>query len=154
MPTTVAPIEATIEIAAPPARVWQLVSDLTQMRRWSPQNFRTVVLGGPTRAGARFANVNRRGFAFWPTWGTVVAFEPEKRVAFRIDSNRSVWSFDLTPNADGGTTVVQRRETPDGVAPVASALTNVMAGGSDCFSEELLRGMERTLAAIKVDAES
>jgi hypothetical protein len=29
-----------------------------------------------------------------------------------------------------------------------------MAGGSDCFSEELLRGMERTLTAIKVDAES
>jgi uncharacterized protein YndB with AHSA1/START domain len=153
MSTTVAPIEATIEIAAPPSQVWGLVSDLTQMRRWSPQNFRTVVLGR-ARQGARFANVNRRGLAFWPTWGTVVAFEPEKRLAFRIDSNRSVWSFDLAPTADGGTRVVQRRETPDGVALVASTLTNVMAGSAECFADELQSGMERTLAAIKADAEA
>ena len=35
--TDVAPIEATIEIDAPQDHVWELVSDLTRMPRWSPQ---------------------------------------------------------------------------------------------------------------------
>ncbi len=38
--TDVAPIEASIEIAAPPAEVWELVSDLRNMSRWSPQSAR------------------------------------------------------------------------------------------------------------------
>ena len=49
--TDVAPIEASIEIAAPPAAVWELVSDLRNMPRWSPQCRKTIVRGGAMQRG-------------------------------------------------------------------------------------------------------
>ena len=44
--TDVAPLEASTEIAAPPAAVWALVSDLRHMPRWSPQCAKTFLRGG------------------------------------------------------------------------------------------------------------
>ena len=101
--TDVAPIEASIEIAAPPAAVWELVSDLSNMPRWSPQVAKTFVRGGETRRGAKMININRRGLLVWPTQSMVTEFEPERRIAFRIRDNWTIWSFTLGPTADGGT---------------------------------------------------
>ncbi len=64
--TDVAPIEASIEIAAPPAKVWGLVSDLTNMPRWSPQCRKTIVRGGAMQQGAKLININRRGCCSGP----------------------------------------------------------------------------------------
>jgi uncharacterized protein YndB with AHSA1/START domain len=151
--TDVAPLEAAIDIAAPPAAVWALVSDLTNMRRWSPQNRHTFFLGrGGTRQGASFVNVNRRGLLLWPTQGKVVEFEPERKIAFRIKENWTIWSFTLEPT-EGGTRVVQRREAPHGISDLSVGLTKTVFGGVDSFAEELHSGMQRTLAAIKADAE-
>lgn len=149
----IAPIQASIEIAAPVAEVWHRISDLTNMRRWSPQNVRTVVLGGRGRKGSRFVNLNHRGPLVWPSWGTIVELDPQKRLVFRIDSNKTVWSYELHPLPGGGTGVVQRREAPDGIGRVAGGLTDVFMGGSDQFTCELEAGMQRTLEAIKAELE-
>lgn len=151
--TDVAPIEASIDIAAPTAEVWALVSDLRNMPRWSPQVRKTIVRGGEMRAGARLINVNRRGLLFWPTQAMVTEFVPEKRIAFRIKENWTIWSFALSPTADGGTRVVQRREAPKGISDVSVRLTNAVLGGVDDFAGELQRGMHLTLSKIKRDAE-
>ena len=50
MPTP-APISATVEIAAPPADVWAVVSDVTRMPEWSPELRRLYAVGGRTAAG-------------------------------------------------------------------------------------------------------
>ena len=77
--TDVAPIEASIEIAAPPAQVWELVSDLSNMSRWSPQVFKTFVRGGETRQGAKMININRKGLLVWPTQAMVTSSSRSRR---------------------------------------------------------------------------
>ena len=152
--TDVAPIEASIEIAAPPAKVWDLVSDLTNMPRWSPQCRKTIVRGGAMQEGAKLININRRGLLFWPTQAMVTEFEHERKVAFKIRENWTIWSFTLSPTADGGTRVVQRREAPKGISDISLRLTKTVLGGVEDFTTELERGMNQTLAKIKIDAES
>ncbi|WP_203337653.1 SRPBCC family protein [Nocardioides limicola] len=150
--TDVAPIEATIDIDAPPSVVWALVGDLRNMKRWSPQNRGTLVLGGKTEVGATFFNLNRRGPLFWPTRGKVVEVEPERRLAFRISENWTVWSFELEAT-ETGTRVTQRREAPQGISDLSVGLTKSVLGGIGQFTDELAQGMAKTLAGIKADAE-
>ncbi|MFC5731251.1 MULTISPECIES: SRPBCC family protein [Nocardioides] len=147
-------LEDSIEIAAPPAKVWSLVSDIPAMARWSPQVVRSKVKGGAVREGARFTNVNRDKLLFWPTNGKVVRFVPEREIAFRIKENKTVWSFRLEPTDTGGTRVVQRREAPDGVSEISTRLVNVALGGQEEFTRKLREGMRQTLERIKVEAES
>lgn len=151
--TDVAPIEAAIEIAAPPAKVWALVSDLSNMPRWSPQVRKVFVRGGTVAKGTRMVNINRRGLLVWPTQSMVTEFEPEEKVAFRVKDNWTVWSFTLTPTADGGTSLVQRREAPQGISDISVKLTKAVLGGVEDFASELEQGMNATLGKIKVDAE-
>ena len=151
--TDVAPIEASIEIDAPPAAVWEVVSDLRNMSRWSPQCRKTIVRGGVMQEGAKLININRQGLLFWPTQAMVTEFVPEQKVAFKIRENWTIWSFTLTPTSDGGTRLVQRREAPKGISDLSVKLTNAVLGGVDDFTSGLEQGMNQTLSRIKADAE-
>ncbi|MDO9456815.1 SRPBCC family protein [Nocardioides sp.] len=146
-------LEASIDIDAPPAQVWALVTDVPRMASWSPQVVRTRVKGGVVRQGATFSNLNRQGLLFWPTAAKVVRFEPHRDFAFRVRENRTIWSFALTENATGGTTVTQRRELPEGISPLSLGLTKVALGGVPSFTRRLERGMQDTLARVKAEAE-
>ena len=146
-------LEESIEIAAPPATVWALVSDVARMSSWSPQVVRTIVWGRPVQEGTRFYNLNRRGPLFWPTQAKVVTCEPHRRFAFRIKENWTVWSFTLEPTDDGGTRVTERREAPQGISGVSRGLTRIALGGQQVFVEELRTGMRQTLARVKAEAE-
>jgi uncharacterized protein YndB with AHSA1/START domain len=147
-------LEETIEVDAPPATVWSLVSDVARMASWSPQVVRTIVRGGQVRAGTRFYNLNRRGPLFWPTQAKVVTFEPHRELAFRIKENWTVWSFTLKPTAAGGTRVTERRQAPEGISGVSRGLTRVALGGQRVFTQELRLGMRETLERIKAEAEA
>lgn len=145
-------LEETIEVEAPPAAVWALVSDVARMSSWSPQVVKTVVRGRPVQEGTRFFNLNRRGPLFWPTQARVVTFEPHREFAFRIKENWTVWSFSLEP-AGSGTRVTQRRRAPEGVSGVSRGLTRIALGGQQVFTDELLAGMRQTLERVKAEAE-
>ena len=145
-------LEETIEVEAPPAAVWALVSDVARMSSWSPQVVKTVVRGRPVQEGTRFFNLNRRGPLFWPTQARVVTFEPHREFAFRIKENWTVWSFSLEP-AGSGTRVTQRRRAPEGVSGVSRGLTRIALGGQQVFNDELLAGMRQTLERVKAEAE-
>ena len=150
-------IETSVEVAAPPVRVWELVSDLRNMSRWSPQTVKSFVRGGKVDGriglGTRLLNVNRRGFMVWPTQSRVVRFVPEQEVAFRVKENFTVWSYSLEPTESGGTRLISRREAPDGISDVSVKLTKAAFGGVDSFAGELEQGMRQTLQRIKADAE-
>jgi uncharacterized protein YndB with AHSA1/START domain len=147
-------IEESVEVAADPARVWSLVSDLPRLAEWSPQVVRSFVRGGrPIRLGTRLVNVNRRGLLVWPTRSKVVRFEPHREIAFRVKDNYTVWSFTLEPTATG-TRLVQRREAPEGISSVSDRLTRGVLGGVPAFQDELREGMRTTLAGIKAAAEA
>jgi len=151
--TDVPPIEAEIEIDAPPSTVWSMVSELRNMPRWSPQCRKVFVRGGEVRPGAKMVNINRKGLLVWPTQSQVVDLDPERRVAFRVKENWTVWSFELSPTDAGGTRVVQRREAPKGISDLSVTLTKRVLGGVEEFTEELRQGMQETLRKIKADAE-
>lgn len=145
-------LTATIDIAAPPAQVWALVTDVRRMSSWSPQVARTIVLGGPLRLGTRFVNINHDGWKHWPTTAKVVRFAPHTDFAFRINENRTVWSYGLEP-VEGGTRVTERRETPDGTSPLSDFLVRTVFGGQEAFLPGLVAGMNRTLERMKAELE-
>lgn len=146
-------IEEVVEVAAPPARVWALVTDMPRMAEWSPQVVRTIVRGGGIGPGTRTVNINRRGPLFWPTRAKVIRFEPHREFAFRIKDNLTVWSFTLEPTATG-TRVTQRREAPDGTSRISANLVKAVLGGQQTFQAELRDGMRQTLTRIKAEAEA
>jgi uncharacterized protein YndB with AHSA1/START domain len=133
-------------------KVWALVSDLRRMPQWSPQ-CRVMKPLGLVRQGARTINVNRRNrFFFWPTTCTVTEVIPEKKVAFRVDINHTIWSYELEPT-DTGTRVVESRHAENGVTAISNMSVNALMGGVPSFERELVEGMNETLSRLKAAAE-
>jgi len=144
-------LRAEIDIDAPVGKVWSLVSDLSRMPQWSPQ-CRMMKLLGPLRPGTRTLNLNRRNMLFWPTTSTITEVLPERKLAFRIPLNTSVWTYELEPTATG-TRLVETRHAENGVTAVSTAATKAALGGVDNFEKELLEGMKQSLTRIKAAAE-
>ena len=145
-------LRAEIEINAPVSKVWSLVSDVSRMPQWSPQ-CRMMKALGPVRPGTRTLNMNRRGMLFWPTTSVITEVVPERKFAFRIPINTSVWSYELEPTATG-TRLIETRHAENGVTTVSTAVTKAALGGVATFEAELLGGMNQSLARIKAAAES
>lgn len=156
--TDVAPLSASIEIAAPATQVWAQVSDLRNMPRWSPQTVKSFRRGGEG-IGAKFLNVNRMGALVWPTQSKVVRFEAPGadaagEIAWRVKENFTIWSLLVTPNADGGTTLTSTREAPEGISDLSVKLTKAVFGGVPKFTSQLQEDMGVTLARIKATVEN
>jgi uncharacterized protein YndB with AHSA1/START domain len=144
-------LKAEIEINAPVSKVWALVSDVSNMPQWSPQ-CRIMKALGPVRPGTRTVNLNRRGMLFWPTTSVITEVVPERKFAFRIPLNTTVWSYDLEPTATG-TRLTETRHAENGVSAVSTAVTKAALGGIEPFERELLDGMNLSLQRIKAAAE-
>ncbi len=145
-------LQAQIDINAPVSRVWALVSDLGNMPRWSPQ-CRMMKPLGAMRPGVRTVNFNRRGKLFWPTTSRITEFVPEKKLAFQVNENGTVWSYELEPT-EAGTRLVETRHAENGVKPISNVMVNSFLGGVPAFERELVDGMNASLARIKAAAES
>jgi uncharacterized protein YndB with AHSA1/START domain len=144
-------LQAQIDIDAPVSKVWTLISDLRRMPEWSPQ-CRWMKPFGPLRPGVHTLNLNRRGRLFWPTTCTIVEVVPEQKLAFRVDVNRTVWSYQLEPH-DQGTRVIESRHAENGVSALSNLTANTFLGGTAEFESELLAGIQASLAKIKAAAE-
>jgi len=148
-------LEVSIEISAPPADVWRVVSDLSRMPQWSPQTRKTIIRGGPIHQGSLMVNVNRKGVRIWTTRSKVVAFEPDKRVAWKIKENHAVWSFDLEPIGDGTRTrLTQQRDVSGDTTKLSKYLIEKFMSGEEAFEQELTTGMRQTLQRIRHAVES
>ncbi len=121
------------------------------MPQWSPQ-CRWMMPLGPLRQGTRTLNLNRRNYLFWPTTCTVTEVMPEKKLAFRVNTNGAIWSYELEPTGQG-TRVVESRHAENGVKPVSTITANALFGGVTNFERELVDGMNASLANIKAAAE-
>ena len=145
-------LQAEIEITAPVAKVWALVSDLKRMPQWSPQ-CRMMKALGPLRAGTRTVNLNRRNMLFWPTTSRITEYVPEKKLAFRVNENNTIWAYELEPT-DTGTRLVETRHAENGVKAFSNMTVNALMGGVPSFERELVEGMNESLARIKAAAEN
>ncbi|MGZ6969461.1 MAG: SRPBCC family protein, partial [Acidimicrobiia bacterium] len=109
----------TVHMAAPPQQVWELVSDVTQIGRYSPETFEAEWIDGATgpAVGAKFrghVRRNGRGPVYWKTC-TVMTSEPGRAFAFGVGDGEvplNVWRYELEPSGDG-TDVTESFELKD-----------------------------------------
>ena len=149
--------EARIEIAAPASEVYELVADITNMGRWSPETYRTEWVDGADAPvpGARFKGWNRTKVwgvpATWSTVSTVRQADPGRAFSFDTGLSGARWTYRFEPSADGtGCTVTETRELPN-EHPVVKLLSLPLAG---VRGKQLLEGMQVTLERLKAAAES
>lgn len=145
-------LEASIDIDAAPERVWAVLADPRRMPEFSPQCVRMIPIGKP-KAGVLTINLNRDGWKFWPTTSRILRYEKNSALAFRVSQNRTVWTYTLEP-AENGTRLIERRDVPNGTTWISRTLVNAMLGGEAAFEENLVRGMNESLAEIKKAVEA
>ena len=145
-------LQTQIDIDAPVDKVWELITDTRRMPEWSPQ-CRMMRALGPLRQGTRTLNLNRRNRLYWTTTSTITELVPQRKFAFRVNTNNTIWSYELEPTATG-TRVVESRHAENGVKPGPNFLVNVLFGGVPSFEDELVDGMNASLTRIKAAAEN
>ena len=151
------PLEVEEHVAAPVDVVWDVVSDLRAMGERSPETVRMFITGEP-RVGSRGLNVNRRGAVVWPTTTRITRWKPPTHdgaaaLAFHVGPTDVEWSYELAPDA-GGTRVVERRSGLARAGFTVRHASRWFMGGAENHDVELLAGMRRTLAVLKVEAEA
>lgn len=140
---------------APAAVVWRLVSDVTNIGRFSPETFDAEWLDGADApaVGVRFrghVKRNGRGPVYWTTC-TIVTCEPNREFAFTVDvAGRVVntWRYRLEEQ-DGQTLVTESFA----LAPtLLNRLYWAAAGWARIKTNQ--RGMRETLDRVKEAAEA
>jgi uncharacterized protein YndB with AHSA1/START domain len=147
--------EVTVWMDAPPATVWDLVSDVTRIGQFSPETFEARWTRGSTgpEVGASFAgHVKRNGVG--PTYWSpcqVTACEPERLFEFAVGTDAVTinnWGYRLTPR-DGGTDVTEYfRLQPSLPVRIYWTLLGPLRSRTN------VRGMRTTLERMKSVVES
>ncbi len=141
------PIQASVDVAAPPARVWAVVGDVTRMPEWSPELRRLrLVGGGEPRVGSRLLGLNRRVWAVWPTRSRITRLEPGRAVAWHTRESGATWTYELEASG-AGTRLTGRRDLP--AFSLGTTLLGPVLGGAARHDRELADGIRTTLTRIK-----
>lgn len=145
----------TIHIDATPEAVWDLVSDVTKIGRYSPETFEAEWLDGATgpAEGVRFrghVKRNGRGPVYWAECAITEAV-PNETFAFTVGPPGKVlnsWRYDLAPAEGGGTDVTESFRLPDTLpTKFYWALLGWARGKTN------REGMRATLEAMKAELE-
>jgi uncharacterized protein YndB with AHSA1/START domain len=146
--------QVSLHIEAPPERIYDIVTDIAQMGRLSPECTGGRWLDGATgpAVGARFKGSNKRGFARWSTTNEVVEAEPGRAFSFETQQSAARWTYRMAPEGTG-TMVTETRELFKKRPTVAVVFTKLLLGGEEGHSEELRAGMRQTLERVKAIAE-
>jgi len=144
----------SIEIAAPPEVVYDLLADITRMGEWSPECYRCVWLDGATAAevGTRFRGHNRLGPYRWERTAVITAADRGSKFSFttldgRTGREETEWQYVFEP-LPSGTLVTESFEFL-----WCSALDRVV----EAFvprGRQVNRGIQETLRRLKQTAES
>lgn len=98
----------TVHMDASADQIWDLLSDVTKIGRYSPETFEAEWLDGATGpgVGVRFrghVKRNGRGPVYWTTCA-IVACEPGREFAFGVGKPgqaMNTWRYQLEPSGDG-----------------------------------------------------
>lgn len=98
--------ELSIVVAAPAAKVWSTIADVTRIPEWSPVCHRVEWLGDSREAavGARFRGHNRLNGARWSRECVITEVDPGTQLSFSTlfrgeESTR--WRYALQAEGDG-----------------------------------------------------
>ena len=147
-------LRAEADVAAPPERVWALLTDFANLPDWSPELMVMVPLKpGGLRLGQWYLGLNRRKAVVWPTRSVVSSLEPGRLLAWDTTSSGARWIWELTP-AEGGTHVLHRRPVPSAISGMSRLFAPAFLGGSAEHADELEAGMAETVSRLKAAAEA
>jgi len=144
----------TVHIDAPPEKVWDLVSDVTKIGRYSPETFEAEWLDGADgpAVGARFrghVKRNGKGPIYWVTC-TVIESVPGREFAFGSGDPAQpmiVWRYHLEPGGSGTDVTESFRLADTLLFRVYWALLGWARGRTN------RNGMRTTLERIKAELE-
>ena len=146
----------TVHMSASPQRVWELVSDITNTGKFSPETFEAEWLDGATGpdVGVRFrghVKRNGRGPMYW-TVCRITACEPGKEFAFDVvgpgDKAVNSWGYRFAAAGDGTDVTEWFQLAPRLPLKIYWALLGKLRGRTNA------EGMRTTLERIKAVAES
>ena len=149
-------IEETIDIDASPERLYDMVSDLSRMGEWSPENQGGKWLGGAAGAtkGAVFKGRNRNGWRRWSTKATIITADPAREVSWEskaLGMKVAYWRYRFEPTGSGGTRVTESTEDRRGGA--MKVIGRSASGVADRAALNT-KNMRATLEQLKAAAES
>jgi uncharacterized protein YndB with AHSA1/START domain len=144
----------TVHMDATPEQVWDLVSDITKIGRYSPETFEGEWLDGATgpAVGVRFRGHVKRNEKGPIYWATCVIVECEPNKAFGFTGGQSVekglinWRYEIVPAAGGGVDVTESfRLKPTAALKLYWSVLGWARGKTN------RNGMQRTLEAMKAE---
>ena len=145
-------VTVTAVIAAAPQTIYDLISDIPSMPRYSPETVGTSWLGtadGPV-VGARFRGRNAIGRTRWSTKPTITAADRGSVFAFKVPGKSGPqWTYHFEP-VSGGTLVTESMAQRT-ISPLLVRLLQRGAGVTD-RSEHLRQGMTITLERLATAA--
>lgn len=147
-------ISRSVSVAAPPERVWALVSDLPRMGEHSPESTGGRWARGATgpAVGAVFSGRNASGPRRWSTRSTVVRCEPGRSFAFRVTAAGlpvAEWAYDIEPTAGGCRLTETWTDRRGALMTVLGRLTTGVAD-RESFT---VTSIEQTLSSVRARAE-
>ncbi|WP_277213292.1 SRPBCC family protein [Isoptericola croceus] len=153
----------SIEIAATPAEVYALVSDVTRTGEWSPvckecwwDEADAPAPGDSPRLGAHFTGRNETPDRTWETRSQVVVADPGREFAWVVGQGFVRWGYVLRA-LDGGaaTELTETWEfTPEGLAAFEQRYGEDAGREIEARTTMAHEGIPATLAKIKDIAES
>ena len=146
---------ATVHMAAPADKIWDLIADVRNTGRFSPETFEAEWVDGATgpALGARFrGHVRRNGIGpvYWTTC-KVTACVPGREFGFAVllgDRAVNNWHYRLAP-AGGGTDVTESFL----LTPSAFSTVYFWLFGGWLRKRRNIRDMTKTLQRIKAVVE-
>jgi len=148
------PASATVTIEASPEKLYELVTDIANMGKLSPECTGGKWLGGATgpAVGAKFKGTNKAGMIRWSTVNRVVVAEPGKAFSFETDGSGARWTYHF--EADGNSTVVtESREMFKKRPLLATVFASLLLGGTKSHDGVMDQGLQDTLNRLKAVAE-
>lgn len=148
----------SITVAAAPADVFALISDLTRTGEWSAQCYRVEWNGAAATdpaargVGATFTGYNRAGEHEWSTVSEIVTWQPGVEFSWRLTSSGTVWGYRLEPvnRRDDATVLTEFTAfTPEGEAFFAEKFGADAASRESDREEDARYGITETLHNIR-----
>lgn len=146
-------LAAEVLVAAPAARVWQVLTDFRNLAAASPELIvMTPLKPGGLRPGQWYVGWNRRKAAIWPTRNVVADVVLNQRLVWDTTSSGARWIYELAPEREQ-TRLSLRRPVPRRLTTVSGLFATAFLGGSGSHADELEAGMRTTLEHLKGVAE-
>lgn len=148
----------SVTVAASPAEVFALVSDITRTGEWSAQCYKAewndAAATDPAARtiGATFTGHNRTEAREWTTVSEVVTWEPGREFAWKVTASGTVWGYRLEPvnRRDDATVITEfTRFTDEGGAFFAQKYGEDAAAQEADRKDAATYGITETLYAIR-----